>query len=103
MSFIDNDPPKHADIGSLTHPESLSIYNRKGSLLNACRKRCLYFSLDEIRVLVLKEGIVPKSGHLSRKDYKRAVAMRERAQKYIEEEKQQKELGQDSIDNSPSM
>ena len=86
MSFIDNDPPKHLDIGSLTHPERLSIYNKKGSLLNACRKRCLYFSLDEIRVLVLKEGIVPKSGHFSRKGYKRALEMRERAQKYLEEE-----------------
>ena len=90
MSFIDNDPPKHADIGSLTHPERLSIYKRKGSLLNACRKRCLYFSLEEIRVLVLKEGIVPKSGHFSRKGYKNALEMKERAQKYLEEEKEQK-------------
>ena len=91
MSFIDNDTPKHADIGSLTHPERLSIYKRKGSLLNACRKRCLYFSLDEIRVLVLKEGIVPKSGHFSRKDYKKALEMKEIAQKYLEEEKLEKE------------
>ena len=90
MSFIDNDPPKHSDIGSLTHPERLSIYNKKGSLLNACRKRSLYFSLDEIRVLILKEGIVPKSGHFSRKEYKKALEMKERAQKYLEEEKQQK-------------
>ena len=90
MSFIDNDPPKHLDIGSLTHPERTSIYGTKGSLLNACRRRCLYFSLDEIRVLVLKEGIVPKSGHFSRKDYKKALEMKERAQKYLEEEKQQK-------------
>ena len=90
MSFIDNDPPKHSDIGSLRNPERLSIYNKKGSLLNACRKRCLYFSLDEIRVLILKEGIVPKSGHFSRKEYKKALEMKERAQKYLEEEKQQK-------------
>lgn len=90
MSFIDNDPPKHADIGSLTHPERLSVYNRKGSLLNGCRKRSLYFSLEEIRILILKEGIVPKSGHFYRKDYKRALDMKERAQKYLEEEKQQK-------------
>ena len=90
MSFIDNDPPKHADIGSLRNTERLSIYNRNGSLLNACRKRHLYFSLDEIRVLILKEGIVPKSGHFSRKEYKKALEMKERAQKYLEEEKQQK-------------
>ena len=90
MSFIDNDPPKHLDIGSLRHPERTSIYRTKGSLLNACRKRCLYFSLEEIRVLILKEGIVPKSGHFSRKDYKKALEMKERAQKYLEEEKQQK-------------
>ena len=89
MSFIDNDPPKHADIGSLRHPERLSVYSRKGNLLIACRKRHLYFTLDEIRVLILKEGIVPKSGHFSRKGYKQAVEMRERAQKYLEEEKQQ--------------
>ena len=38
MSFIDNDPPKHADIGSLTHPERLSIYGKKGSLLNEAMK-----------------------------------------------------------------
>ena len=88
MSFIDNDPPKHADIGSLTYPERLSVYSkRKGSLLNACRKRSLYFSLEEIRILILKEGIVPKSGHFSRKDYKRALEMQKRAQKYLEEEK----------------
>ncbi len=97
MSFIDNDPPKHADIGSLTHPERLSIYNKKESLLNACRKRCLYFSLDEIRVLVLKEGIVPKSGHFSRKDYKRALEMKEREQKYIEEEKSQKNSSNEAL------
>ncbi|MBQ7880275.1 MAG: hypothetical protein IJ358_00305 [Clostridia bacterium] len=90
MSSIDNDPPKHADIGSLTHPERLSIYNRKRSLLNARRKRCLYFSLEEIRVLILKEGIVPRSGHFSRKGYTRALEIQERAQKYLEEEKQQK-------------
>lgn len=90
MSIIDSDPPKHADIGSLTHPERLSIYNRKGSLLNAYRKRSLYFSLEEIRVLVLKEGIVPKSGHFSRKDYNRALEMKERAKQYLEAEKQQK-------------
>lgn len=100
MSFIDNDPPKHADIGSLTNPERLSVYNRKGSLLNACRKRSLYFSLDEIRVLVLKEGIVPKSGHFSRKDYKRAVAMKKRAQKYLEEERLQKESSNTTLNDS---
>ena len=90
MSFIDNDPPKHSDFGSLRNPERLSVYNRKGSLLNGCRKRCVYFSLDEIRILVLKEGIVPKSGHFSRKDYKRALEMKERAKQYLKEEKQQK-------------
>lgn len=100
MSFVDNDPPKHADIGSLTRPERLSVYNRKGSLLNACRKRSLYFSLDEIRVLILKEGIVPKSGHFSRKDYKRALEMKERAHNYLEEEKSQKELSNETLSNS---
>jgi len=100
MSFADDHPPKHADIGSLTHPERLSIYNKKGSLLNACRKRSLYFSLDEIRVLVLKEGIIPKSGHFSRKDYKRALEMKARAQKYIEEEKLKKESLNDTLSDS---
>lgn len=100
MSFVDNDPPKHADIGTLTHPERLSVYNRKGSLLNACRKRSLYFSLDEIRILILKEGIVPKSGHFSRKDYKRALEMKERAHKYLEEEKMQKELSNETLSDS---
>lgn len=90
MSFIDNDPPKHLDVGSLLHPERLSIYSRKGNLLNRCCKRCLYFSLEEIRVLILKEGIVPKSGHFSRKDFKRALEMKERAHRYIEEEMLQK-------------
>ena len=88
MSFIDNDPPKHLDVGSLLHPERLSIYSRKGNLLNRCRKRCLYFSLEEIRVLILKEGTVPKSGHFSRKDYKKALELKERAQKYLEEKQQ---------------
>ena len=77
MSFIDNDPPKHSDIGSLRNPERLSIYNRKGSLLNACRKRSLYFSLDEIRVLVLEERIVQKRGNFSRKGYKQAFEKKE--------------------------
>ena len=98
MSFIDNDPPKHADIGSLTLPEKLSIYNKKGSLLNACRKRSLYFSLDEIRVLILKEGIVPKSGHFSRKEYKKALEMKERAQQYLKEEKGQKEMNLETLE-----
>ena len=95
MSFIDNDPPKHLDIGSLKHPERTSIYGRKGHLLSDCQKRCLYFSLDEIRVLILRDNIVPKSGHFSRKDYKRALELKERAQKYLEEEKQQK--GEDDL------
>ena len=100
MSFVDDHPPKHADIGSLRHPERLRIYNKKGSLLNACRKRCLYFSLEEIRVLILKEGIVPKSGHFSRKDYKQALEMQERAQKYLEEEKIKKETFNETLSDS---
>lgn len=90
MSFVDNDPPKHLDVGSLTDPDKMSIYGRKRSLLNGCRKRYVYFSLEEIRILIIKEGISMPSTFrsLSKKEYEKAMEMKERANKYLEEEKQ---------------
>jgi len=85
MSFVDNDPPKHLDVGSLTDPDKTSIYNR-----TLCKERKVYFTLEEIRILIIKEGIsMPCTFRsLSKKEYKKAMEMKERAQKYLEEEKQ---------------
>jgi hypothetical protein len=91
MSYIDNDPPKHTDIGSLTHPERLSIFQKTRLRFEGRNKGKVFFTLDEIKVLILKENIVPKSGPFSKKEYKKALEMKERAQKYLQEEKQQKE------------
>ena len=100
MSFIDNDPPKHADIGSLTHPERLSIFQKTRLRLEGRNKGHVFFTCEEMRVLILKEGIVPKTGPFSRKGYKKALEMKQRAQKYLEEEKAEKELTNDTLSDS---
>ncbi|MBO4936878.1 MAG: hypothetical protein J6C90_00970 [Clostridia bacterium] len=83
MSFIDNDPPKHLDIGSLTSGKNYNIYNSKES--KSKYKYNLYFTMDEKRALIkLGEKPISDVHTNSKKVYENALKMQERARQYIE-------------------
>lgn len=86
MSYIDNDPPKHYNIGELTNNDSISIYSiAKG------KRRYKYvvaLNLEEKRALIL-HGEKPFSDIRtnSKKEYLAALEIQRRAREYIELEK----------------
>ena len=82
MSFIDNSPPKHLDIGSLVSGENTTIYNSKQSKNKY--KYNLYFSIDEVRALAkLGEKPVFSIHTNSRAAYEKALEMQKRANQYL--------------------
>ena len=85
MSFIDNDPPKHLDVGSLTKDESINIY-KAGS--KKSYKYHVWLSIDEIRVLIAHgEKYFFSIRTNSKKEYNTALKIQNIARKYIEEAK----------------
>ena len=85
MSFVDNDPPKHLDIGSLHREESVNIY-KSGS--KKSYKYHVWLSLDEIKVLIAHgEKYFFNIKTNSKKEYNAALEIQKRARKYIEEAK----------------
>jgi len=62
----------------------------------------VFFTCEELRVLIIKEGIIPLPAvkNMTRKEYKNALAMKERAQKYLEEEKLQKKSSNGTLTDS---
>ena len=85
MSFFDNDPPKHLDVGSLTREDSVNVY-KAGS--GKPVKYFLSLSLEEVGALVA-HGETPffRISTNSKKEYKKALEIQNRARRYIEEDK----------------
>ena len=90
MSIYDNDPPKHLDVGSLTKGKNFNIYTSdNGNKF----KYCVFFTLEEKRVLIEKEGIFPRDVQTnSKKIYKEALEKRDRARQYIKNNEQNDEF-----------
>lgn len=100
MSFVDNDPPKHTSIGDLRHPERLSIYNvgnnRRGLIHRLIYPHFNAYNMQELRsIILMKEK--PITGYLTRKRYKMLLAQRERIEKFLEQEKLEKENKEQSL------
>ena len=86
MSFVDNDPPKELDVGSLTSDESINIYSAGQN--NKKYKYVVFLTLDEVRALIAhKEKFFFSIKTNSKKQYQAALKIQEKAQKYIEEDK----------------
>ena len=90
MSFFDNDPPKHLDIGSLTEGKNFNIYTSDNGKKF---KYCVFFTLEEKKVLIEKEGIFPRDIQTNSKNvYEEALKKRERARQYIKNNEPDNEL-----------
>ncbi|MBE7074693.1 MAG: hypothetical protein E7376_01775 [Clostridiales bacterium] len=92
MSFIDNDPPKDLDVGSIINNEGVNIYDAGKDKWKT--KYNLALSLDEVRALLAHGERAFFSFHTnSKKKYEEALKTQERAKKYIEDDKTKKEDG----------
>ena len=91
MSYIDNDPPKQLDIGSLTKGKNFNIYTSEGK---SKYKYNLYFTLEEKLALIKHEGAKLFDVHTNSKSvYKEALQTLARIRKYIENDNNEKEMG----------
>ena len=102
MRTYDDDPPKHASVGDLRHPERLDIHKQTsvqhGSFLDwFFKSRTLYLTAEEIRVLILhKESpVICNGSRMSKKAYNKALEQQEKARIWLEEEKQLKSVNDD--------
>lgn len=100
MGNYDSHPPRHNSIGDLRHSERTSIYNqgKKSSFLDFIfAKRNVYFTISELRVLVLhgESPIMSYGEGLSKKAYKKALEQKEKASRWLQEEKLAKENQQE--------
>lgn len=88
MNDINDNPPKHTDIGSSNKPKRLNLLAsmiRKMLIKDDKKKiRKVNFTLEEKIILGKKEKICPIFGEYStKKAYKEALEMKKRAQKYL--------------------
>lgn len=89
MSFFDNDPPKHLDIGSITRGKNFNIQTSE----NGKRfKYCVCFTLEEKKVLLENEDIFFQDILTnSNKKYKEALEIKARAEQYIKNKKKKED------------
>jgi len=95
MGNFDNHPPRHASVGDLNNPDRLNVYkqgSKSGFLDYFFGSRRVYFSCEELRVLILhgESPVICTGIRMSRKAYKKALEQQERARIWLEEEKQAK-------------
>jgi len=99
MSF-DNHPPRHTSVGDLRHPERFSIYNvgnnRRGLISRLLYPYFVALTMQELRAIILMKE-KPIQGHLSRKRYKMHLAQKERIKQFLEQEKLNKEIQEQSL------
>lgn len=89
MSYIDNDPPKHLDIGSLVGGRNINIYTSEGK---SKYKYNLFFTLEEKIAAIKHEGLKLFDVHTnSKKVYKEALLTRERINQYIKSDNNHEE------------
>ena len=99
MSNIDNHPPRHASAYHLSNPDSLNIY-RQGSKRGLIH-RLIYphfnaYNMQELRAIILMKE-KPITGYLTRKEYKKLLAQRERIEIFLEQEKSNKQNNEKSV------
>ena len=101
---VDNHPPRHTSVHNFKNPDSLNIY-RQGSKRSLIHKLIYpYFnaySIQELRAIILMKE-KPITGYLTRKEYKKLLAQRERIEEYlaIENHLSQEQLNNNNTENS---
>ena len=99
MSFVDDHPPRHTSVHNFKNPDSLNIY-RQGSKRGLIH-RLIYphfnaYTIQELRAIILMKER-PITGYLTRKEYKKCLAQRERIEQFLEQEKLNKENKEQSL------
>ena len=96
MSYIDNDPPRHANVGHLRNPDRLNVHKQ----LNGITYHRYFVALSALeRKAIILMGEKPiLSGHTtSKKVYNKALNQQYRARLWIEEQTRKRANGEDHV------
>jgi hypothetical protein len=89
MSFVDNHPPRHNNIGNFVREQNKSKYHKGLIAKLICGNHYTVYTCQELRaVILMKEK--PITGYLSHKQYKMHLEQKERIKQFLEQEKLEK-------------
>ena len=84
---VDNHPPRHTSVHHFNNPDSLNIHRQikpRGLIHRLIYPHFNVYNMQELRaVILMKEKTI--TGYLTRKEYKKLLAQRERIKYFIEQ------------------